>query len=987
MALTISELQILVTANTAGAVAAVRRVPQEAANAMQQASGRMQAAGAAMSRAGATMTAGLTVPIIGGIRMVVKAAAEYESAFAGVKKTVNASAPELDRLSDGFRKMSREIPVSAANLAKIGESAGQLGIKTPNILAFTRVIANLGVATNLSGENAAKSLARLANITQMPQTQFQRLASTIVHLGNNLATTESEIVSMALRIAGAGTTIGLTQAQILGFSGALSAVGIRAEMGGSAISKFMMMVATGVNRGGQELANFAKVAGMSSEQFGTLFKTKPTEAIVAVIDGLNRLKKAGGDVFGTLAALGVKDIRMRDVFLRLVKGSDDLVKALGLADAGWRQNTALTEEARRRYETFESQMALFRNRVTDTAIRLGNVLIPVILRLMTAAEPAIRAIERWAVAFTKLSPQTQNVILGFVAFAAAAGPVLVVIGQIATGIGAILPVLGTLWNVFRAGVTVARIVIGAMTPIGWVITGITAAIALAVAAWRGNWFNIQGITRNAVNTIATTFNTLKTAIRLLGPAIVDGLINGIKGKINDAVVAARGLATGVINAAKSALGIASPSRVFQQVGDDVIEGLSRGLADPGQKAKKAIRKTLSEAEKAARAEAASYRSLLSDATARLKEAQTGGDSSEQAIAAKLRNLTAEHRNEIAAIIEKTKRINDARKAREDEAQTLASGIARVQEMIRDTRVDTMKVLNVTPGDQIALEVFNVRYRDLAASTKAWVDQLIQARQQLEATKILAQSPVDIDKIAAGASFGNVRIVGDVRVGGTRPGVRGTTPSADQMSFGTDNVAAAASRQAAQLENLFRRVARGFERDLSQSFETLATRGIKPFFSSLLDSIKQTLLRTFAEMAAQRVLQQILGTGNTAGGAAGGALGGLLGGIGKFLPQVGVGLAVNSLLGNPLKKIGKVLGFADGGIPPVGVPSLVGERGPELFVPSTRGRIIPSEQLSKGIGGNVTINWNQNGPIQHEADERRVADTITRQVRDQLRMAF
>ena len=157
---------------------------------------------------GTKLTTGITLPLVALGGSALKASVDFESAFAGVQKTVDATEEEFAVLRAGIRDMAKEIPQSATEIAGIAEAAGQLGIQTENILSFTRVMADLGVATNLSGTEAATTLARLANITQMSQGDFDRLGSTIVALGNNLATTEAEIAEMGLRIAGAGSQVG-----------------------------------------------------------------------------------------------------------------------------------------------------------------------------------------------------------------------------------------------------------------------------------------------------------------------------------------------------------------------------------------------------------------------------------------------------------------------------------------------------------------------------------------------------------------------------------------------------------------------------------------------------------------------------------------------------------------------------------------------------------------------------------------------------------
>lgn len=313
------------------------------------------------------------------LRGTIGAAVDFESSFAGVRKTVDATEEEFQAIARAFRDMAMEIPVNVNELNRIGEAAGQLGIEAESIVGFTRVMADLGVTTNLSSDQAATALARLANITQLPQDQFDRLGSTIVDLGNNMATTESEIVDFGLRIAGAGHQIGLTEAQILAFGAALSSVGINAEAGGTAISRVFVEIDKAVRTGGESLEEFARVAGMSSEQFVRAYKEDAAGAIVTFIEGLGDISAAGGDVFGVLEDLELGNIRVRDALLRAAGAGDLMRDSLNLASSEWEANTALTEEANKRYETAAAQFTILRNKLNDLAIDIGAALIPALL--------------------------------------------------------------------------------------------------------------------------------------------------------------------------------------------------------------------------------------------------------------------------------------------------------------------------------------------------------------------------------------------------------------------------------------------------------------------------------------------------------------------------------------------------------------------------------------------------------------------------------
>src|SRR5690606_34216961 len=150
---------------------------------LAEAEGKLDATAQAFGGAGRTLTMGVTAPIVGAATAALHSSISFESAFAGVRKTVDATEEEFAMLEQGIRDMATRIPASAEEIARVAEAAGQLGIETENILAFTEVMIGLGEATaDMTADTAAMQLARFANITQMSQGDVDRLASTVVHL-------------------------------------------------------------------------------------------------------------------------------------------------------------------------------------------------------------------------------------------------------------------------------------------------------------------------------------------------------------------------------------------------------------------------------------------------------------------------------------------------------------------------------------------------------------------------------------------------------------------------------------------------------------------------------------------------------------------------------------------------------------------------------------------------------------------------------------
>lgn len=336
----------------------------------------MESAGHGFMTFGAIAAAGFAV--------AGKAAIDWETAFTGVRKTVDGSDQEIAALEGQLRQLAKTLPATHTEIAAVAEAAGQLGIKRQDIAKFTKTMIDLGQTTNLTAEEAATGLAKISNIMGTSSKDVDRLGSALVALGNNGASTEKDIVDMALRIAGAGNQIGLTEGEVLGFASALSSVGIEAEAGGSSISRVMITMEQAVRSGGKTLDAFAKVAGVSGAEFRVAYQQDAAGAIATFVAGLSRMQKAGGDVFATLADLGFGEIIVRDALLRAAGASDLLTASLKLGNSAWRENSALAEEAKKRYETTASKIQIAWNQIHDALIEVGGVVAPIFADMASA---------------------------------------------------------------------------------------------------------------------------------------------------------------------------------------------------------------------------------------------------------------------------------------------------------------------------------------------------------------------------------------------------------------------------------------------------------------------------------------------------------------------------------------------------------------------------------------------------------------------------
>lgn len=355
-----------------------------------------------------------------GLGLAGKAAMDWESAWAGVTKTVDGSPEQMAALEGELRNLAKTLPATHEEIAGVAEAAGQLGVKRADVAGFTKTMIDLGETTNLTAEEAATSIAQISNVMGTMERDgskgVERFGATLVALGNAGASTEAEILEMAKRIAGAAKLVGASESDVLALSNAMASVGIEAQLGGGVISRVMQRMYEDVKDGGDGLTNLAKVAGVSSKEFATAFETDPVRAVDMVVKGLGRVKDEGGNVVETMSELGIKGTEETGVILRLAGAGEILADSLKLGDSAWQSNSALAEEAAKRYETTESKVKIAWNNIKDAAIEAGAIILPMVAGLA-------ESVSGMAQAFGNLPEPVKGVltVLGSVAGVAALG--------------------------------------------------------------------------------------------------------------------------------------------------------------------------------------------------------------------------------------------------------------------------------------------------------------------------------------------------------------------------------------------------------------------------------------------------------------------------------------------------------------------------------------------------------------------------------------
>lgn len=562
---------------------------------------KITATGGVITNVGQNLTRNFTVPIVGFGQSAIQASRDFESAFAGVKKTIdetrfNEYAVTWDDLSNAIQEMANETGISAEEIAGVMEYAGQLGVALgdggKNIIEFTRQMVMLGVATNMTAQDASLELAKFMKVTKLMNGSTEEsaanvrgLGSAITALGNNFPTQEADITQMSQRLASAGTTAGLTAQEILALSTAISSAGIKTEAGASSMSTTLTMIekiVKGVGENSEEkLQKIAEVSGMTAEEFSNTWKTKPIDAIKAFLVGLGQADTETESMILILDELGMTSIRQSNLLRALGLSAENMSYAIDVANQSW-QNAygsiepagALVEEFNKRMETLDSRLNMLNERWKDVKREVAEVLLPALENLLDTLN---RMIDAW----NGLDEAQKKQIVQWAGIVAAIGPFLAIIGTVITSLGKVVGIFeiltsaktlgglsngvslvqnlnGHLSNVLKNTVKITNNIRNEAPAATAAVEGATAAVQGATSAVKNNaevvgkTKSVLGATKESITEVSNAINVADGGVLNLDQSL--GNANVTMGGLTQTATASQTVINGVGASAESTSG-------------------------------------------------------------------------------------------------------------------------------------------------------------------------------------------------------------------------------------------------------------------------------------------------------------------------------------------------------------------------------------------------------------------------------------------------
>ncbi len=302
----------------------------------------------------------------------VKAAIDFESAMADVRKVVDFESPDgLVKLGDTLKTLSRHIPIAAAGLAQIAASGGQLGIVANDLPDFINTVSQMVIAFDMSAEEAGNAMAKLSNVYNIPITQMHVLGDAINYLSDNTAARARDMIPALNMVGGIAKQFGLTAVQASALVSALISLGKAPTKAGTAINAILSKLQTAAKQGPRFQAAFQSLGldtkafekGIASDAQGTLL------AFFKAVEKVDKQKRSGL----LLDLFGMEYQSSAALLIGSLKTYEDAINDVSKAE---NYHLSMQKEFDNRAATTANNLQLLKNAVSEISMNLGQVLLP-----------------------------------------------------------------------------------------------------------------------------------------------------------------------------------------------------------------------------------------------------------------------------------------------------------------------------------------------------------------------------------------------------------------------------------------------------------------------------------------------------------------------------------------------------------------------------------------------------------------------------------
>jgi TP901 family phage tail tape measure protein len=341
----------------------------------------------------------------------IRSAMAFESAMADVRKVVDGSEADLNGLGNSIKQLSRRIPLSAVELAQLAASGGQLGVALKDLPGFIETTAKMAVAFDMSADAAGDSMAKVANVYQIPIGSIGHLGDVVNQLSNESPAKARDIVDSLTRVGGVARQFGLSADSAAALSSALISLGKPPQVAGMAINGMLTKLAT-ADKQGAKFQEALAAMGMSAEG---LKKAIATDAQGALLGFLKALEKVpNSERTGLL--VDMMGLEYADDVALLAGSVGTYTDALGVLS---RVEGSMENEFAARAGTTENELQLLKNAVSELSTNLGTALFPALKGTFSTLRPLVVAMAEWATANPELVSAIGKAAAVLLAFKAA----------------------------------------------------------------------------------------------------------------------------------------------------------------------------------------------------------------------------------------------------------------------------------------------------------------------------------------------------------------------------------------------------------------------------------------------------------------------------------------------------------------------------------------------------------------------------------------